>query len=329
MNYLVFDIKESINERLIVDESIKKNIDKLIERFTEIPLSRMYSLDNNDDHKIKKLSDSVSDNELFVEKSRLLANDLLRAESVFENGEQRRNKNIKSGILIVRKNISEIIIMKLEEITTINPDDFSINSNIGGEKDYYKIAIIPHQNIHNNIRIIDSNELVSKFWTDKFLEVIPVRDSQKNTEELIDLIKNDNFFNNDLNISDDIKSKIIHDYFKNRNVFSFDDFCNFTNQVIEKDLEIESIVRYSKCNNLDGNFQLDTRSINMYLNRTIKLNDYVTVKIKDIYDAKNAGAIEYDSKTGGIIVFPSDEIELENEIPSLFLDNSKIDGDVQ
>lgn len=326
MNYLVFDIKDSINERLITDESIKRNIDKLIEKFTEIPLSRMYTLNDNIDHKLIKLSNSVSNNELFIEKSRLLAKDLLSAESVFDNGELRRNKNIKSGILIVRKNISGIIIMKLEEITTINPNDFSISSNIGGEKDYYKIAIIPHQNIQNNIKIIDSNELVSKFWAEKFLEIIPIRDSQKNTEELIDLIKNDNFFNNDLNISNDIKSKIIHDYLKNRNVFSFDDFCNFTNQIIEKDLEIESIVKYSNCNNIDGNFQLDSRSIDTYLNRTLKLNDYVTIKIKDIYDAKNAGALKFDTKTGGIIIFPSDELNLEDEIPSLFLDN-KTEGD--
>lgn len=322
MNYFVFDINDSVKERKINNNDIRKNIDILIDKFTLMPINRYFTLENQENHKLSQIKKSVAKKDNFHSEITELANDLLEAESVTDKNGKRRNKNIKSGILIIRIDSKDIIVMKLEEINTINRVDFSINKNIGGEKDYYKIAIIPLEE-EKDIKIIDSNEFTSKFWTNKFLKLIPVRDSQKNTEEILNIIDEDKLFNDDIFDNEELKQKVIHDYLKNRNSFDIHELILYINDYLEDDLSYEEIINQENLSDIDTTFVIYPPAIDAFFKRSIRLNEYVSINIKDIYEAKEAGAIEYDSNTGGIIILPSNDIDILNKIPSLREENEE------
>ena len=66
-----------------------------------------------------------------------IAEDLLRAECKTDNT---RNSTIREGLLFIKANSSSIIIMKLEKLTVIDKATYEIKSELGKEKDYFKVC---------------------------------------------------------------------------------------------------------------------------------------------------------------------------------------------
>lgn len=319
--YKVYDIGEEVEERQNITPDQKVNINNLFRDFMSLPISKQYSLLTYDDteHELKKLNNSIKTRDNLSSFSKIFADNLYDAETIKErDGTVRRNKNIKHGIFIIKYTDEKVIFLKLEEIQTINPEDFSRSSTYGGEKDYYKIAMMPFQSSETElyVDIIDANPRVAKYWSEGFLQLTPTRDSEINTEDLISLSKSNKFFNI-LDDIEDLKIKETLDNFLLENTnYSFEIFLDYFNNEHNKDYNFKELYKEEALNTLDESFVLDRKILDKYFNRVFQINPQVKIDINNIIQAVEGGQIDYDQEYG-IIIPISPEFNIEEEMPQL------------
>ncbi|PTE95172.1 hypothetical protein BUY63_12265, partial [Staphylococcus epidermidis] len=139
------------------------------------------------------------------------ASDLLNAETIEDDEKTRRNKNIKNGIFIFKVTNNETIFLKLEEISTINREDFSRDTSLGGDKEYFKLAqVFFNSDDADNIikvNIVDAHEQIAKYWSEKFLKLKAINTDEKNTKNLTNAIKSSSFLNEIPEVSIDTLEK--------------------------------------------------------------------------------------------------------------------------
>lgn len=81
-----------------------------------------------------------------------IADDLLKAEL---KEDDTRNITIREGLLFIKANGQNITIMKLEKLTVIDKDTYEFKSELGKEKDYFKVCTFTGN--YTDIKIIDKN----------------------------------------------------------------------------------------------------------------------------------------------------------------------------
>lgn len=97
-----------------------------------------------------------------------------------------RSQTIKSGTLFIKQTGSELLLMKLEQTETVDRTTYEIKGDFGTDENYYKLCVF--NNDLENIIVVDKSKKVTKYWVDKFLSLSLVKDSDKNTSDLIKLI---------------------------------------------------------------------------------------------------------------------------------------------
>ena len=190
----VFDIGTDVNENEI-DEKQRKNILTLFNELGKEThlITNCYLNQEGDDYKESPIYyfNECDRKEQFNYKQ--IAEDLLRAECKTDNT---RNSTIREGLLFIKANSSSIIIMKLEKLTVIDKATYEIKSELGKEKDYFKVCTFKGE--YSDIKIIDKNKTAAKYWYQKFLKLTRKRTAEDNTNDVIDLIVQDKFYKEDI-----------------------------------------------------------------------------------------------------------------------------------
>lgn len=194
MNINVFDITDTVTENRL-DESQKQNILKIFEELTkERDLITHCYLDVNTEYyqssPIYYFKES-NNKENFDFKR--IAEDLLKAECKLDGS---RNSTIREGLLFIKSDDISITIMKLEKLEVIDKDSYEIKSELGKERDYFKVGIFAGN--YEDVKIIDKNKTAAKYWYQKFLGLERKRNSDDNTQDIVNLINQDKLFTDDV-----------------------------------------------------------------------------------------------------------------------------------
>ena len=190
----VFDIGTDVSENSI-DEKQRKNILNLfaeLDKETHL-ITNCYLNEDAQDYRESPIYyfNECDEKEHFDYKK--IAEDLLRAECKTDNT---RNSTIREGLLFIKANSNSIIIMKLEKLTVIDKATYEIKSELGKEKDYFKVCTFKGE--YSDIKIIDKNKTAAKYWYQKFLKLTRKRTAEDNTTDVIDLIAQDKFYKEDI-----------------------------------------------------------------------------------------------------------------------------------
>ena len=135
----VFDVGMNVREKSI-DEKQRNNILNLfneLDKETHL-ITNCYLNKDTEDYKespIYYFSECCDKNNFNYKQ---IAEDLLRAECKTDNT---RNSTIREGLLFLKADENSIIIMKLEKLTVIDKASYEIKSELGKEKDYFKVCL--------------------------------------------------------------------------------------------------------------------------------------------------------------------------------------------
>lgn len=308
--YKVYEIGEEVNERIDLTREMKDNIETLItsrgaQRLqgnsvtykveTQNPEHLLLEFNNrffNSDYSASELNDALNN----------FANKLLRAEQTSDNsGVLRRKRNITAGILFIKLSEQVLTLMKLESLEIIDRETFEPREEYSTERDYFKLAIITNNDLEN-IRIVDRNKKIAKYWAEDFLELNRVRDSYRNTQELLVHIKNEKFLNEEVFENElhyyKAKKKIEEVIFAGEYFFNKDDLFQTITQdpdILFINDEIQSHDIYTDdVNALDNEFNINRELIYEEQRKKIKVNEEITIEVKNLRNQKNANAIRLE-----------------------------------
>ena len=225
----------------------------------------------NDDNLLFKYKNSNTDQFDFDEFAERLTQSEKKKDGVT------RNKSIQEGFLFIKSNEIELQIMKLEKIEDVDSTSFEIKHALGTDQNFYKICVF--RNDLDKVMIFDKNTRLASYWYDKFLGLVRVRDNEINTDDFIDLIKEEKLFDNSLIQPDKVKKvySCAEDYLFNHDYFSKSDLITDLKSKGMLDIEVDNIYsEYSKC--MDSSFDISEKSIRRKYNKTFKVSDNIEVK---------------------------------------------------
>lgn len=300
----VFDISNDVSENSI-DENQRKNIlnlfkelgkethlitncflDKNSENYEESPISYFHECDEKENFDYKKIAD-----------------DLLQAECKSDNT---RNSTIREGLLFIKANLNLITIMKLEKLTVIDKDTYEVKSELGKERDYFKVCIF--EGDYQDIKIIDKNKTAAKYWYQKFLKLTRKRTSSDNTIDVIDLITKDSFYKDDICKKDnynEIKRFTEYYLFDNKK-FDKSDLFNELNSSGLIELKKEDDLFSSEAENIDSDFEISEKEVNKKYQKKIKTSDEITITTKNYLASIRDNELSFDEKNKKITILIDD-----------------------
>lgn len=324
--YSVYNIKETVSKRDSLTELQKENIDVILEKFTKDNIGTTYIVDKDQEqHRINHLiNNRLKESKIIKGIINDFANDLLSAEEIRDGNEVRRNRTIKSGILIVKYTRDKILFLKIEEVSIIDEEDFSFNYSYSGEKAYFKLAELyldQEDNQTREINIIDANAKIAKYWSVNFLKLEPLNNDENNTKNFLKYLDKKTLLSDGLDdtIQADIYKSII-DYLHNKSNFEFTLLTDHINKDIKSDFKSSDIFKISIVNELDDSFHFDTTLKEQYFKLSVKVNDYVTLKIKDRFHATEGGFIKLSDDKKYFQISVDNDIDISTEFPQLVED---------
>lgn len=245
-----------------------------------------------------------------------IAEDLLRAECKTDNT---RNSTIREGLLFIKANSSSIIIMKLEKLTVIDKATYEIKSELGKEKDYFKVCTFKGE--YSDIKIIDKNKTAAKYWYQKFLKLTRKRTAEDNTNDVIDLIAQDKFYKEDICKKENYKEikRFTEYYLFDNKKFDKSDLFNELNSSGLIELQKEDDLFSPNSERIDSDFEISEYEINRKYQKKIKTSDEITITTKNYLESIRDSQLIFDEKNKKITIFIDekylDEVkeQLENE----------------
>ncbi|MDI9230625.1 hypothetical protein [Staphylococcus caprae] len=293
--FKIFTIDESVMEWSSVTQTQKNNLNELFSDFMEDSLNRKYYINTDDEpeHILSEINKMNKNSENLNNISNRFAEKLLEEELVKDKEKiLRRNKTIKKGVLIFKVTKKTLTLMKLEEINTIDKFDFSKKPTYGAEKNYFKIAVMDFQNVNTNrlyIDIYDTGTKIAKYWSEGFLSIYPLRDSELNTTDIINSLKENTLFNNLSNITESELNQSTTDFISDNIEFSFVKLRDHINRHFKTDFETDELFRDERLNHIDSEFNLESKVVDRYLKKKIQINDVISIDINNISKATKGG----------------------------------------
>ena len=233
-----------------------------------------------------------------------IADDLLQAECKSDNT---RNSTIREGLLFIKANSDLMTIMKLEKLAVIDKDTYAVKSELGKEKDYFKVCIFGGN--YFDIKIIDKNKTAAKYWYQKFLKLTRKRTSSDNTVDVINLITNDRFYKEDICKKDnysEIKRFTEYYLFDNKK-FDKSDLFNELNSSGLIELKKEDDLFSSEAESVDSDFEISEREINKKYQKKIKTSDEITITTKNYLASIRDNELCFDEKNKKITILIDDD----------------------
>ncbi|SJX68669.1 hypothetical protein FM131_04620 [Weissella confusa] len=290
----VYDISDEVNQEILDDESIK-NISKVFDKIFD---------PNNTAHiKVTSQTKEGSVYELYhgneVEfDTEIFAKELLAAE---RKNDGTRNEQITEGNLFILQENGNLYLLKLENIEVVDKmDHYKMRRSFSTESNYYKGAIFTGD--LKNILIIDKNPRLAKYWSDKFLNVAPIKNEYANTDELIKLIKSDALFSNsvlDQRNYEEVKRATENYLFDNVDFdkLALSNMLNREKLISEKDL---NNIFSEESQKIDTEFKVSQSAIKQAYKKTTRVSDDTKI-YTDNYD-KLYGRQEIKFEEGRIII---------------------------
>jgi len=245
-----------------------------------------------------------------------IADNLLRAECKADNT---RNSTIREGLLFIKADDSSITIMKLEKLTVIDKDTYEFKSELGKEKDYFKVCTFKGN--YDDIKIIDKNKTAAKYWYQKFLGLTRRRTSEDNTSDVIKLITEDSLYQQEIIEKEnynEIKRFSEYYLFDNKK-FDKSDLFNQLNSSGLIELKKEDELFSSSSELIDSDFDICERTLNRKYQRKIHASDEITIITKNYLESIRDNQLNFDEKNKKITILIDDEYlekvkeELEGE----------------
>lgn len=288
-----YDIAEKVTEIELTDEKTD-NINKI---FTQIlgenekkreHLSVKCCLINEHQNNSYVLYDYMQNENNFDYTK--FANCLLDSEKTVKGI---RSKTIQEGFLFIKKYNKTLYLMKLEKISDVDSESFEMKAALGTDQNYYKLCIFKS---YDDIIIVDKNTRLASYWFEKFLGLNRKKDSDINTEEIIDLIDNKKLFNHDV-----ITSGKLFDVYD----FTIGYICQ--NPVFDKvelinKLIKENLINDNELNNvftkdassIDFEFDISPRKIKQRFHKSFKVSEYTEVKTDNYVKLKKRQEIRIE-----------------------------------
>lgn len=313
----VFDISTGVSENTI-DEVQRKNI---LELFIELGkethlITNCYLNQEIDGYRESPIYyfNECDDKETF--NYDCIASDLLRAECKTDNT---RNSTIREGLLFIKADSNSLIIMKLEKLTVIDKKTYEIKSELGKEKDYFKVCTFKGD--YSDIKIIDKNKTAAKYWYQKFLRLTRKRTAEDNTNDVIDLIAQDKFYKEDICKKENYKEikRFTEYYLFDNKKFDKSDLFNELNSSGLIELQKEDDLFSSNSERIDSDFEISENEINKKYQKKIKTSDEITITTKNYLESIRDSQLTFDEKNKKITIFIDekylDEVkeQLQNE----------------
>lgn len=230
---------------------------------------------------------------------RLIAEKLLKAEC---KADKTRNSTIREGFMFIKAVDDSLTIMKLEKLSVIDIETYKLKSELGKEKDYFKVCTFKGD--FKDIKIIDKNKTAAKYWYKKFLGLTRKRTSEDNTAEIINFIKKDELFNQDIINKEnynEIKRSTEYYLFDNK-TFDKSDLFNKLNSNKLIELKKEDELYSEKSLKLDSDFTIDDKIINKHYKKSIETSEYVTIMTKNYLESIRNNEIIFDEENKKMII---------------------------
>lgn len=266
MTIKVFEINETVKEEKLSSVDIK-NIQKIF--------SKIFSPENTDHLKVecKACPNSILNDYKNHQKKfelRKFADKLKKAEQKKDNT---RNRQITEGNLFIKADSNQLILLKLENIEVIDKEkNYEMKTSFSTESNYYKGCIFK-KNL-KEITIIDKNKSVAKYWREDFLSLLVIKDGYENSKELIQMLKEDQLFSNEIKNQGNFQEikRETEDYIFEKD--SFDKvslFCTLTSNELINNEDLNCV--YSEeSKKIDSEFLLSNRAIKEAYKKTISVS---------------------------------------------------------
>lgn len=313
----VFDISTEVKANSL-DSDQRGNIMKIFDEFTkETHLTTNCFLDTgSEEHEqspVYYFSESKNKNTFEYKR---IAEDLLKAEL---KADQTRNSTIREGLLFIKADEKSIIIMKLEKLEVIDKDTYEIKSELGKEKDYFKVCKFSGD--FEDVKVIDKNRTAAKYWYNKFLGLTRKRTSEDNTNDVLKLISEGKLYKEEIVSRDnyhEIKTFTEYYMFDNKK-FDKSDLFNELNSSGLLELKKEDELFSSDSEHIDSDFVISGEALNKKYKRTIQTSEEVTVTTKNYLESLRDNQISFDERNKRLTIVVDDEYitgvkeKLENE----------------
>lgn len=313
----VFDIGSEVTANLI-DDNQKRNILNIFdELMRETHLVTNCFLDtDSDNHEDSPIHYFYEDEDKDNFDYKKIADDLLLAEC---NADGSRNNTIREGLLFIKVEDENITIMKLEKLTVIDMATYEFKSELGREKDYFKVCTFLGD--YADIKIIDKNRTAAKYWYQKFLCLNRVRTSIDNTDDIIKLITNKNLYKKEIVDKDnyDEIERFTEFYLFDNKKFDKSDLFDELNSGGLIELEREEDLFSMSSMEIDADFDISEKAINNRYSRKIKVSDEITIITRNYLESMRDYQLIFQESNKRIIIPINDEYlddvkkELENE----------------
>ncbi|WP_313757898.1 hypothetical protein [Tissierella sp.] len=301
----VFDISTEVKSNSI-DGNQQKNILKIFDELSEethLITNCFLDLESETylDSPIHYFNESLDKVEFDYKR---IAEDLLKAEC---KADYTRNSTIREGLLFIKVNNNFITIMKLEKLTVIDKDTYEIKSELGKEKDYFKVCTFKGD--YSDIKIIDKNRTAAKYWYQKFLGLTRKRTSEDSTKEVVNLISEDRFFQREIikkENYDEIKRFTEYYMFDNKK-FDKSDLFNELNSSGLIELQKEDELFSAESEGIDADFDISEKALNNKYKRIISTSDEITITTKNYLESLRDNELNFDEKNKKITIMIDDD----------------------
>ena len=218
-----------------------------------------------------------------------------------------RNSTIREGLLFIKSDDTSITIMKLEKLEVIDKDSYEIKSELGKEKDYFKVGIF--EGDYKDVKIIDKNKTAAKYWYQKFLGLERKRNSEDNTQDIIDLIVQDKLF------TDDILKRENYNEIKRYSEFYLFDNEKFDKSDLFDELNSSGLLELNKedelysdtAKQIDSDFDISEKILNKHYQRKIQISKSITITTKNYLESIRDNKINFDERNKEIRILIDDE----------------------
>lgn len=301
----VFDISTEVRPNS-VDNNQEKNILKIFDELsqeTHLITNCFLNIDSEAYKDSPIYYFNESDNKIDFDYKKI-ADDLLIAECKADNT---RNSTIREGLLFIKASHSSITIMKLEKLTVIDKDTYEFKSELGKEKDYFKVCTFKGK--YDDIKIIDKNRTAAKYWYQRFLGLTRKRTSGDNTSDIVKLITEDSFYQQEIIKKEnynEIKRFTEYYLFENKK-FDKSDLFGELNSSGLIELKKEDELFSSDSEHIDSDFHICEKALNYKYKRTIQTSDEITITTKNYLESIRDTQLSFDEKNKKITVLIDDE----------------------
>lgn len=301
----VFDVTTEVHENTL-DKIQEKNILKIFQELTrETHLVTNCFLDSASiDYKNSPIYyfNETPDKSTFNFK--LIADDLLNAEL---KADQTRNSTIREGLLFMKTVDNSLTIMKLEKLEVIDKGTYEIKSELGKEKNYFKVCTFFGD--ISDVKIIDKNRTAAKYWYEKFLGLTRKRTSEDNTNDVLKLISERKLYKKnivDMDNYHEIERFTEYYLFDNKNF----DKSNLLNELNSSGLIVsnrEDELFSEDSEYIDSDFEISEQALNIKYQRKIRISDEITVITKNYIESMRDNQISFDERNKKITIIIDDQ----------------------